>query len=104
MNSETKKVGDAGNSFIKNEANQDLKLSHMPFAHLKGQMSATTSRHVNNTPGVMQGASQVAANSYIAPGRFSTQFKAEPSRLPFSATQRFGADNARNQYDSFNKT
>jgi len=51
MNSETKRVGDAGNTFIRNEANQDLKVSHMPFAALKGQM-AQTHRSDNFSPGV----------------------------------------------------
>ena len=36
-NSETKKVGDTGNTFIKNLANPDLKESHMPFARQDSQ-------------------------------------------------------------------
>lgn len=57
MNSETKKVGDEANTFIKNEANQDLKVSHMPFAALKAQFANSHKGGNNFSPGVHQGAS-----------------------------------------------
>lgn len=40
MNSETKKIGDTLDRFVKNEIDQDfLKRSHLPFAHVKAQMA-----------------------------------------------------------------
>lgn len=116
MHSETKKIGDTLDRFVKNEIDQDfLKRSHMPFAHIRAQIQPNNgqerfSKSFMQEPTSSGLRNSTMTNSPIKAGtvkELAHGFKrtSENGHVPFAATQRTGKDlDARFRKDSLTKT
>lgn len=104
-NSETKRIGDTLDRFVKNEIDQDfLKRSHLPFANVRQQISETQKPQMSSNGYSFSPVNLLAAVRPSVTGsparkgekELAIQFKqqSEAGNVPFSSARRSGREEA----------